>query len=124
MKDFIFLHKIEFTVLLIIGSVILNLLLRISKVMTLISTIADDTLKINDGLIRRYSGTKLTMFVAFISIVWSYHYITIKDGFNEVAFITMTCIATGVSITSAWGKKINPPTETTDETKDSKSLKS
>ena len=123
MRDFIFLHKVEFAVLLIIGSIVLNLLLRISKVLTLIATIADDTLKVNDGLIRRYSATKMTMFVAFLSIVWSYHYITIKDGFNEVAFITMTCIATGVSITNAWSKKISPPTETTDETKDSTTTK-
>jgi len=112
MRDFIFLHRTEFAVLILVAAVILNLLLRFKWTKTTITTIIDDTLKVNDGPVRRYSGTKLTMLVAFVSVLWSFHYITIKYGFNEVAFITMACISTGVSIAGAYSKKINPPTET------------
>jgi|SRR6185437_9142444 len=108
MKEFIFLHKIEFIVVLVILSIIINILLRLKGIIKLISAIIEDTLKVEEGGVRRFSGTKLTMFVAFSSIVWSYHYITIKYGFNELAFTVMACIATGVTITKAISKKINP----------------
>jgi len=111
MKDFLFLHRVEMIVLILISSIIINLLLRLKWTRHTILTIIDDTLKVNDGAIRRFSGTKMTMLVAFGSVLWAFHYITIKAGFNEIAFLTMAGISTGVAITGAYSKKINPPTE-------------
>ncbi len=110
MKEFIFLHRTEFIVLILICTFILNLLLRIKWVTKTINTIIDDTLKVYapEDKMRRFSGTKLTMLTAFTSVLWAFHYITIKTGFNETAFITMACIATGVGITKAFSKKLDP----------------
>lgn len=108
MRDFIFLHRTEFVVLVIICSIVINFLFRVKLLVKLVETIIDDTLKTNEGSIRRFSGTKITMMVAFGSVLWAFHYITIKNGFNEYAFITMACIATGVAITGAYSKKIDP----------------
>ncbi len=110
MKDFIFLHRTEFIVLILICAFILNLLLRIKWVTNTINTIIDDTLKVYDpeSKTRRFSGTKLTMLTAFTSVLWAFHYITIKFGFNETGFITMACIATGVGVTKALSKKLDP----------------
>lgn len=110
MKEFIFLHRTEFIVLILICSFILNMLLRIKWVTNTINTVIDDTLKVYspEDKKRRFSGTKLTMFAAFASVIWAFHYITIKFGFNETAFITMAAIATGVGITKAFSKKIDP----------------
>jgi hypothetical protein len=110
-----YLHRIELSIAVVVLSVVINLLLRFKWTRKTIEAIIDDTLKVNDGPVRRFSGTKITMMVAFSSVVWGFHYITIKEGFNEIAFITMSCIATGVAITGAYSKKINPPTETTEE---------
>lgn len=112
MRDFLLLHRVEMAVLILVAAVFVNLFLRFKWVRNTITSIIDDTLKVNDGPVRRFSGTKLTMLTAFASVLWSYHYIIIKDGFNEVAFISMCCISTGVAITGAYSKRINPPTET------------
>lgn len=113
MRDFIFLHITEFCVLALIFGVIVNLLLRYKWVIKFIESIIDDTLKSYDtgSRKRRFSGTKITMMVAFGSVLWAFHYITIKDGFNDTAFITMACIATGVAVTGAYSKKLSPPVE-------------
>ncbi len=108
MKEFIFLHKVEFLVLIIMFSIIVNLILHYTWTKTLINAIINDTLKVNDNGVRRFSGTKMTMLTAFSSVLWAFHYIIIKYGFNETAFITMACIATGVGITGAVAKKVDP----------------
>lgn len=118
MKDFIFLHTTELVVLALIFAVIINLILKFSWTKKLIIAVIDDTLKVNDGVVRRFSGTKITMLTAFGSVLWSFHYITVKYGFNEVAFGIMACISTGVAITGAYSKKINPPVETTTKEKE------
>jgi hypothetical protein len=57
---------------------------------------------------RRYSGTKLTMLTAFGSVIWAFHWITVKSGFNETVFFIMAGIATGVGVAKAYGKKLDP----------------
>lgn len=109
------LHKVEFVILICIMSLVVNLILRIKLVLKEIRTIIDDTMKVNDGTVRRYSGTKITMFIAFVSVLWGFHYVLMESTIVEViitVFITMACIATGVAVTSAWSKKINPPSPT------------
>lgn len=112
MRTFLMLHRVEMGILILISAVVLNLLLKFKWTKHTILTIIDDTLKVNDGVVRRYSGTKMTMLVAFVSVLWAFHYTTIKDGYVESAFLIMACISTGVSIAGAYSKKINPPTET------------
>ncbi len=113
MKDLIIAHRFELSILVIALSVIINLALRYKWTRITIEKVIDDTLKVNDGIVRRFSGTKITMMIAFGSVLWAFHYTTLR-GFNEFAFGTMALIATGVSLTGAWSKKINPPAETTD----------
>lgn len=110
MKDFLFLHRVEMGVLIIIVALILNIILRFKWTKHTIESVIDDTLKVYDpeSKKRRFSGTKITMFVSFGSILWAFHYITIKYGFNETAFMVMAAIATGVGITKAFSKKLDP----------------
>jgi hypothetical protein len=110
MKDFIFLHVTEFFVLVGLVSLLINLLLRFKWLKNIVEAIIDDTLKVYEtgSKRRRFSGTKVTMMVAFGSVLWAFHYITIREGFNDTAFITMACIATGVAITGAYSKKLDP----------------
>ena len=115
MSDFLILHRVEMGVLILIASVIINLLLKLKWTKNFIESVVDDTLKVDDGKgKRRFSGTKITMFVAFGSVVWSFHYITVRHGFNETAFITMAAIATGVGISKALSKKLDPEVTTPD----------
>jgi hypothetical protein len=121
MKDFLFLHRVEMGVLIVIAALILNILLRLKWTKDTIVAMIDDTLKVDDEKgKRRFSGTKLTMVTAFGSVLWAFHYIIIKYGFNETAFITMAAIATGVGITKAFSKKLDPtitaPDKKTDTT--------
>lgn len=71
--------------------------------------IIDDTLKKKDadGTIR-WSRTSLTMFTAWVSVLFSFHYDLIKNGFNEASFIIMVGVALGSKLTDAWTKRINP----------------
>ncbi len=112
MRDLIIAHRFELVVLVLASAVIINLILKFKWTKVLIEKVIDDTLKVNDGPVRRFSGTKITMWAAFGSVLWAFHYTTLR-GFNEFAFGTMALIATGVSLTGAWSKKINPPAEST-----------
>ena len=110
-KDFLFLHIIEMGVLILISALILNLLLRLKWTKNFITSVIDDTLKVYDpeSKCRRFSGTKMTMFAAFGSTLWSFHYDTISNGkANETLFLIMAGIATGVGITKAFSKKLDP----------------
>ena len=115
MKDLILAHTFGLGITVIILSVAINLLLRYKWVKSTILKVIDDTLKVNDGPVRRFSGTKLTMWAAFASILFVFIYTSLRE-FNEYAFLVMALIATGVSLTGAWSKKINPPAETTQDT--------
>jgi len=111
LKDFLFLHRVEMGVLILIAALILNLLLRFKWTRHTLLSVIDDTLKVYDpeSKTRKFSGTKITMFVAFGSVLWGFHYDTISNAkVNEVLFATMAAIATGVGITKAFSKKLDP----------------
>ncbi len=108
MREFILSHKADILATITL-SIIINLILRFKWTRMQITAIIDDTLKEDKGNGKRgFSGTKITMMTAFASLVWSFHYITVKDGFNDTAFITMAAIATGVGISKALSKKLDP----------------
>ena len=93
-------------------AVLLNLLLKIRWVKAQALSIIDDTLKRDVNGTRRYSAANLTMFTAFMTVIWSFHYHIIKQGWDSEAFGIMALIATGVRVTDAWSKKLNPPPNT------------
>jgi hypothetical protein len=73
----------------------------------LISEIANDTLKKDDGTgFKRWSRTSLTMFSAWLITC----YIAISDfhkhGYNSEVFYCMCAISLGIKITDAISKKI------------------
>lgn len=71
--------------------------------------IINDTLKKKDADgTMRWSRTSLTMFTAWVSVLFSFHYDLIKNGFNETSFIMMVGVALGSKLTDAWTKRINP----------------
>lgn len=109
-KDFIVLHRIEMAVMILLSAVIINLLLKFKWTKKLISDVIDDTLKVDDGKgVRRFSGTKITMFAAVGSILWAFHFDTISNSkANETLFLIMAGIATGVGISKAFSKKLDP----------------
>lgn len=74
-----------------------------------VQNLAEDTLK-RKGEDRQmhWSPTKLTMFSAWVVVLYSYHYDLIKNGFNETAFMVLTGVALGAKVTDAWSKKMNP----------------
>lgn len=110
MKDLIIAHRIELIVLVLITGLIINLALRFKWTRKFITDIIDDTLKVDDGKgTRRFSGTKMTMFAAFGSTLWAFHFDTISNSkANETLFLIMAGIATGVGISNAFSKKLDP----------------
>lgn len=111
MKDFLFLHLVEMGVLVFIVALLLNLLLRLKWTKNLIMSIVDDTLKVYDpeSKCRRFSGTKITMLTAFGSVLWSFHFDTIANTKVDYSlFLIMAGIATGVGISKAFSKKLDP----------------
>lgn len=110
MKDFLILHQVEMAVMIFISAIIINILLRFKCTIKIINAIIDDTLKVDDGKgKRRFSGTLITMFIAFGSILWAFHYDTIRNSkANETLFAFMGAIATGVGIAKAFSKKLDP----------------
>lgn len=82
----------------------------------IINDIINDTLKrADDNGVLRWSRTSLTMFTAWIAVLWSYHYALIKYGFNETAFGLVIGVALGAKVTDAWSKKMTPDTSKTNE---------
>jgi uncharacterized membrane-anchored protein YitT (DUF2179 family) len=81
-----------------------NLILRIKTLSGVTNSIINDTLK-RDG---KWSVTRLTMFTAWMTVLWSYVYDIVKTGFNYQAFCIMVGVALGVKVTDAWSKKLNP----------------
>lgn len=94
-------------IILIVGVLLgsaISLLFKIKSIYSTLNSIINDTLKI-DG---KWSRTSLTMLTAWLTVLWSYHYDVIKNGFNETAFGLMLGVAVGVKVTDAWSKKLNP----------------
>lgn len=109
-KDFIMLHRIEMAVMILVSAIILNLILKLKWTKKLISDVINDTLKVDDAKgVRRFSGTKITMFIAFGSLLWGFHFDTISNSkVNENLFLVMAGIATGIGISKAFSKKLDP----------------
>lgn len=94
-------------IILIAGGLIglsILFLFRIKYISNTANSIINDTLK-RDG---KWSPTRLTMFTAWVTAIWSYHYDVIKNGFDYQAFLVMVGVALGAKVTDAWSKKINP----------------
>lgn len=90
--------------------VMVNILFQIKTISCLFNSIINDTLKING----KWSRTSLTMFTAWMAVLWSYVYDIVKTGFNYQAFLVMVVVATGIKVTDAWSKKLNPETKADD----------
>ena len=75
--------------------------------MNLIQRLIDDTLKREKKGVRRFSKTALTMFSAWLLVVWSYVQDLIIHGFRMERFLVMVGIATGMKTFDAISKKIN-----------------
>lgn len=76
-----------------------------------------DTLMRKDAITGElvYSRTSLTMFTAWLAVLWSFHYALIKYGFNEVSFGIMVTAALGSKVTDSWSRRMNPETKPTNE---------
>jgi hypothetical protein len=67
-----------------------------------ISDVLNDTLK-KDG---KWSRTSLTMFSAWIVVVFMSLFDFFKRGMQFDIWVTLVVVATGIKITDAWSKKI------------------
>ena len=67
-----------------------------------IKTLISDTLK-KDG---KFSITSLTMFSAWLLVVYMVIYDLYKEGFRYDVFVTMVGVALGTKLTDSIGKKI------------------
>lgn len=72
-----------------------------------ICTIIDDTLKREKDGERRFSKTALTMFTAWIVVLYTFIDDYAKNGFKMDRFLVMVAIATGVKTADAISKKLN-----------------
>ena len=67
-----------------------------------IKTLISDTLK-KDG---KFSRTSLTMFSAWLLVVYMVIYDLYKEGFRYDVFVTMVGVALGTKLTDSVGKRI------------------
>jgi len=67
-----------------------------------IISLVNDTLK-KDG---KWSRTSLTMFSAWLLVVYMVIYDLYKEGFRYDVFVTMVGVALGTKLTDSIGKKI------------------
>jgi len=67
-----------------------------------IIALINDTLK-KDG---RWSRTSLTMFSAWLLVVYMVIYDLYKEGFRYDVFVTMVGVALGTKLTDSVGKRI------------------
>lgn len=65
----------------------------------------DTLMKLEDGKFR-YSRTSLTMFSAWLIVVYMVIYDLYKEGFRYDVFVTMVSVALGTKLTDSIGKKI------------------
>lgn len=67
-----------------------------------LKNLISDTLK-KDG---KFSRTSLTMFSAWLLVVYMVIYDLYKEGFRYDVFVTMVGVALGTKLTDSIGKKI------------------
>ena len=65
----------------------------------------DTLMKLEDGRFR-YSRTSLTMFSAWLLVIYMVIYDLYKEGFRYDVFVTMVGVALGTKLTDSLGKKI------------------
>ena len=70
-------------------------------------TLIDDTLKREKDGVRRFSKTALTMFSAWIAVLYSYFHHLITVGFDLTSFSIMVGVSTGMKTADALSKKLN-----------------
>lgn len=73
----------------------------------IIKQLVQDTLMKYEGERLRYSRTSLTMFSAWLLVIYMTVYDLYKEGFRYDVFATMVAVALGTKITDSFSKKIN-----------------
>jgi len=73
----------------------------------IIKQLVQDTLMKYEGDRLRYSRTSLTMFSAWLLVIYMTIYDLYKEGFRYDVFATMVAVALGTKITDSVSKKIN-----------------
>jgi len=73
----------------------------------IIKQLVQDTLMKYEGDRLRYSRTSLTMFSAWLLVIYMTIYDLYKEGFRYDVFATMVAVALGTKITDSFSKKIN-----------------
>jgi len=73
----------------------------------IIKQLVQDTLMKYEGDRLRYSRTSLTMFSAWLLVIYMTFYDLYKEGFRYDVFATMVAVALGTKITDSFSKKIN-----------------
>lgn len=73
----------------------------------IIKQLVQDTLMKYEGDRLRYSRTSLTMFSAWLLVIYMTVYDLYKEGFRYDVFATMVAVALGTKITDSFSKKIN-----------------
>lgn len=90
--------------------IVIFILWRVKVVFDLFRQIINDTLKRFDTSEKRlkWSGTKLTMLIAWGTALFMAIYDCYKKGFNEFAFGVLVTVALTGKVTDAWSKKLTP----------------
>jgi len=73
----------------------------------IIKQLVQDTLMKYEGDRLRYSRTSLTMFSAWLLVIYMTVYDLYKEGFRYDVFATMVAVSLGTKITDSFSKKIN-----------------
>lgn len=88
-------------------------IVRIAKfIYKVVYKIVDDTLRRDKDGVRRFSKTALTMFTAWLLVVYTYLYDLITNGFRWETFILMAGVATGMKTFDAIAKTLNKTNNT------------
>jgi hypothetical protein len=76
------------------------------SIITILSEIANDTLKKDVKGFREWSRTSLTMFTAWVWVVIIATIDYFNSGFKFEVWVTMVAVALGIKITDAYTKRI------------------
>ena len=95
--------------LIVASAIIIFAIYLIKKFNEKVAIFIRDTMKERqpDGY-WKWSKTALTMATAWYSVLYSYFFDLVKNGFHMEAFLVLVGVATGSTVFSAYAKKINP----------------
>lgn len=90
--------------------IVIFVLWRVKIVLDFVTAIIQDTLKVYNDKEKRlkWSATKWTMFISFITALSMAIYDCYKNGLNEIVFGALLTVAITGKVTDAWSKKIDP----------------